>query len=78
MSTPPSEQPSVGSHRASRCHATRGGVAVDLNVGDNPRGSFSTQDPRLVEVMRAHGFTWGGTWLVPDPAHHEVVTTEEW
>ncbi|HUG83177.1 MAG TPA: M15 family metallopeptidase, partial [Euzebya sp.] len=36
------------------------GVAVDLNVGDNPRGSFSTQDPRLVEAMRAHGFTWGG------------------
>jgi hypothetical protein len=54
------------------------GVAVDLNVGDNPRGSYSTQDPRLVEVMRAHGFTWGGTWLVPDPAHYEVVATEEW
>lgn len=54
------------------------GLAVDLNVGDNPRGSFSTQDPRLVEVMREHGFTWGGTWLVPDPAHYEVVTTEDW
>lgn len=51
------------------------GAAVDLNVGANPRGSFSTQDPRLVEVMRRHGFTWGGTWLVPDPAHYELVVT---
>jgi hypothetical protein len=48
------------------------GAAVDLNVGGNPRGSFSTQDPRLVETMMRHGFTWGGTWLVPDPAHYEA------
>jgi hypothetical protein len=48
------------------------GVAVDLNVNGNPRGSFSTQDPRLVEAMVRHGFTWGGTWLVPDPAHYEA------
>ncbi|MEO1060417.1 MAG: M15 family metallopeptidase [Actinomycetota bacterium] len=49
------------------------GIAVDLNVDDNPRGSFSTQDPRLVETMREHGFGWGGAWLVPDPAHYELV-----
>jgi len=48
------------------------GAAVDLNVDGNPRGSFSTQDPRLVETMVRHGFTWGGTWLVPDPAHYEA------
>lgn len=48
------------------------GVAVDLNVDGNPRGSFSTQDQRLVETMLGHGFTWGGTWLVPDPAHYEA------
>ena len=49
------------------------GVAVDLNIGANPRGSFSTQDDRLVEVMARHGFGWGGTWLVPDPGHYEAV-----
>jgi hypothetical protein len=49
------------------------GAAVDLNVGANPRGTFSTQDPRLVEAMRSNGFTWGGTWLVPDPAHYEAL-----
>lgn len=51
------------------------GAALDLNVDGNPRGSFSTQDPRLVELMARHGFTWGGTWLVPDPAHYEAPAT---
>lgn len=49
------------------------GIAIDINVGDNPRGSFSTQDPRLVDAMRTAGFGWGGSWLVPDPAHYEVI-----
>jgi hypothetical protein len=52
------------------------GAALDLNVDGNPRGSFSTQDPRLVEAMTRHGFTWGGTWLVPDPAHYEAPVPE--
>jgi hypothetical protein len=50
------------------------GAALDLNVDGNPRGSFSTQDERLVEVMAHHGFGWGGAWLVPDPAHYEAPT----
>ena len=48
------------------------GAALDLNVDGNPRGSFSTQDQRLVDTMARHGFTWGGAWLVPDPAHYEA------
>jgi hypothetical protein len=47
------------------------GAAVDLNVAGNPTGLVSAQDPRLVEVMERWGFTWGGRWLVPDPAHFE-------
>jgi hypothetical protein len=47
------------------------GAAVDLNVAGNPTGLASAQDPRLVEVMEHWGFTWGGRWLVPDPAHFE-------
>ena len=50
------------------------GAALDLNVDGNPRGSFSTQDERLVDVMAHHGFAWGGAWLVPDPAHYEAPT----
>lgn len=47
------------------------GIAFDLNVSDNPTGQFSAQDPRLVEAFERWGFTWGGHWLVPDPAHFE-------
>jgi D-alanyl-D-alanine carboxypeptidase len=47
------------------------GAAVDLNMAGNPTGLASAQDPRLVEVMERWGFTWGGRWLVPDPAHFE-------
>jgi D-alanyl-D-alanine carboxypeptidase len=47
------------------------GAAVDLNVAGNPTGLASAQDPRLVEVMERWGFTWGGRWLIPDPAHFE-------
>jgi hypothetical protein len=49
------------------------GVAVDLNARDNAFGTRPDQDPRLVEIMEAHGFTWGGRWLVPDGMHFEWV-----
>lgn len=47
------------------------GAAVDLApiVVDGAR----TQDPRLVAAFERHGFTWGGTWLVPDPEHFELL-----
>jgi hypothetical protein len=49
------------------------GIAVDLGFDDNRTGAAPDQDERLVEAFRAEGFTWGGTWLDPDPAHFEVV-----
>lgn len=49
------------------------GVAIDINVTDNAFATKSDQDPRLVEVMERHGFTWGGRWLVPDGMHFEWV-----
>jgi hypothetical protein len=50
------------------------GVAIDVNVAGNPLGGSSTQDPRLVEVMRRAGMAWGGEWLRPDPMHFEYLT----
>ncbi len=47
------------------------GAAVDINAAQNPYGARSHQDPRLVAVMARHGFTWGGTWTVPDAMHFE-------
>lgn len=49
------------------------GIAIDINVTDNAFATKSDQDPRLVEVMEGHGFTWGGRWLVPDGMHFEWV-----
>ena len=47
------------------------GIAIDINVADNPFGTKADQDPRLIEIMENAGFTWGGRWLVPDGMHFE-------
>ncbi|HEX2029783.1 MAG TPA: M15 family metallopeptidase [Actinomycetota bacterium] len=47
------------------------GIAVDFNVAENPYGAKPAMDPRVVEVMRRWGFTWGGRWIVPDGMHFE-------
>lgn len=49
------------------------GAAVDINIGANPEGLESVQDPRLLEVMERWGFTSGHEWLIPDPGHFEYV-----
>ncbi len=49
------------------------GIAVDLNASVNRQGGASTQDPRLVQVMRRWGMAWGGEWLLPDPMHFEYL-----
>lgn len=59
-----------GSQSISR-HAW--GVAFDINYSANPTGSGAAMDPAVVETLAALGFTWGGDWLVPDPAHFEWV-----
>ena len=51
------------------------GIAIDINVANNPLGSPPQQDPRLVAIMAAHGFAWGGRFLRPDGAHFEWVGT---
>lgn len=53
------------------------GVALDVNYVANPTGRESLQDPRLVDAFRRWGFTWGGEWLVADPAHFEFVEPPE-
>ena len=47
------------------------GIAFDINVASNAPGTRPDQDPRLVEIMEEHGFTWGGRWLIPDGMHFE-------
>ena len=59
----------VGPDRGLSRHAW--GVAVDINVGKNPTGVHAAIDERVVDALEDRGFTWGGRWLVPDPAHFE-------
>jgi len=49
------------------------GAAVDINIGTNPAGVESAQDPRLLAVMERWGFTSGHDWLIPDPGHFEYL-----
>lgn len=53
------------------------GAAVDINIGSNPEGLESIQDPRLIEVMERWGFTSGHEWLIPDPGHFEYARPPE-
>lgn len=47
------------------------GLALDLNISSNPRGTYESQDPALVNAFRTRGFDWGGEWEFPDPGHYE-------
>ena len=47
------------------------GVAIDLDVAENPYGERPTMDPGVVAIFRQWGFAWGGDWLVPDGMHFE-------
>ncbi|WP_415103023.1 M15 family metallopeptidase [Nocardioides sp.] len=41
------------------------GIAVDLNVSENQRGTAGSTDPRVVEIFRSRGFTWGAAGTTP-------------
>jgi len=47
------------------------GVALDINVPQNPFGAIPHQDSRMVAVFERWGFIWGGTFVLPDGMHFE-------
>jgi hypothetical protein len=47
------------------------GMAVDVNVPQNPFGAPPEQDPRLVRIFERWGFIWGGRFILPDGMHFE-------
>lgn len=49
------------------------GLAIDLNVYDNPEGSTPKMDSRVVAVFEKWGFRWGGRWTKPDGMHFELA-----
>lgn len=49
------------------------GLAIDLNVYDNPEGSVPKMDSRIVAIFEKWGFRWGGRWTKPDGMHFELA-----
>jgi hypothetical protein len=49
------------------------GIAVDLNVPGNLRGTVGQMDRRVVAIFKKWGFAWGGDWGYTDPMHFEMA-----
>ena len=49
------------------------GIAVDLNVPGNQRGTVGEMDRQVVAIFKKWGFAWGGDWSYTDPMHFEMA-----
>jgi hypothetical protein len=59
----------AGTHSLSN-HAF--GLALDINVPGNQRGTVGQMDRSVVAIFEKWGFTWGGRWHYTDPMHFEM------
>ncbi|MFZ2502536.1 MAG: M15 family metallopeptidase, partial [Nocardioides sp.] len=48
------------------------GIALDLNVPGNQRGTAGQMDRTVVSIFKKWGFAWGGDWNWTDPMHFEM------
>jgi hypothetical protein len=48
------------------------GLALDLNVPGNLRGTVGEMDRGVVDSFKKWGFSWGGDWNYTDPMHFEL------
>ncbi len=48
------------------------GLALDLNVPGNQRGTTGEIDRAVVAIFKRWGFAWGGDWNYTDPMHFEL------
>ncbi len=48
------------------------GIALDLNVPGNQRGTVGEMDRQVVAIFKKWGFAWGGDWHYTDPMHFEM------
>ncbi|MBM7517427.1 M15 family metallopeptidase [Nocardioides nitrophenolicus] len=49
------------------------GLALDLNVPGNQRGTVGQMDRGIVAIFKKWGFAWGGDWAYTDPMHFELA-----
>jgi hypothetical protein len=48
------------------------GIALDLNVPGNQRGTTGEMNRAVVAIFKKWGFAWGGDWGYTDPMHFEM------
>jgi hypothetical protein len=48
------------------------GIALDVNVSGNQRGTAGEIDRDVVAIFKKWGFAWGGDWSWTDPMHFEM------
>jgi hypothetical protein len=48
------------------------GLALDLNVPGNQRGTVGEMNREVVAIFKYWGFAWGGDWGYTDPMHFEL------
>ena len=48
------------------------GLAFDVNVPENQRGTVGQISRQVVAIFQKWGFTWGGTWHYTDPMRFEL------
>ena len=53
------------------------GLAFDINVPGNQRGTVGEMDPAVVSILKKWGFAWGGDWGYTDPMHFEMNAVVE-
>lgn len=49
------------------------GLALDLNVPGNGRGTVGEMNRAVVAIFKKWGFGWGGDWNWTDPMHFELA-----
>ncbi len=49
------------------------GLALDMNVPGNQRGTVGDLDRQVVAIFKRWGFAWGGDWSWTDPMHFELA-----
>ena len=49
------------------------GAAIDFNPSSNRYGAEPTMPVAIIDIFRRWGFSWGGTWTVPDGMHFEWI-----
>ncbi|HEX6150474.1 M15 family metallopeptidase [Nocardioides sp.] len=53
------------------------GLALDLNVPGNQRGTVGEMNREVVAIFEKWGFAWGGHWGYTDPMHFELARLVE-